>query len=191
MTGSYARFEHYLTTLEVETCPEFCPTVRPCVGHTCLPAPRVWEWASRVNLILTPARLLRGPHSGPGAWRLVHAALRGPRSRRSHVAGKSSKTAAKSRPLRGEVPAGWTQCWPRCVCAACIVRRAGIRADIHEYRPSFSTRSSLSSPHFPRPFECLPNTDADLFSLSLSPLAHSGPEDRRPKPWARLHPLSR
>ena len=23
--GSYARFEHYLTTLEVETCPEFWP----------------------------------------------------------------------------------------------------------------------------------------------------------------------
>ena len=23
--GSYARFEPYLTTLEVETCPEFCP----------------------------------------------------------------------------------------------------------------------------------------------------------------------
>ena len=32
--GSYARFEHYLTTLEVETCPEFCPP-SPVSGPLC------------------------------------------------------------------------------------------------------------------------------------------------------------
>ena len=38
--GPYAPFEHYLTTLEIKTCPEFWP-----------PAPVVWPavrpWASR------------------------------------------------------------------------------------------------------------------------------------------------
>ena len=32
--GSYARFEHYLTTLEVETCPEFLPP-SPVSGPLC------------------------------------------------------------------------------------------------------------------------------------------------------------
>ena len=32
--GSYARFEHYLTTLEVETCPEFWPP-SPVSGPLC------------------------------------------------------------------------------------------------------------------------------------------------------------
>ena len=34
MLGSYARFEHYLTTLEVETCPEFWPP-SPVSGPLC------------------------------------------------------------------------------------------------------------------------------------------------------------
>ena len=32
--GSYARFEHYLTTLEVETCPKFWPP-SPVSGPLC------------------------------------------------------------------------------------------------------------------------------------------------------------
>ena len=34
--GSYAGFEHYLTTLEVETCPEFWPP-SPVSGPLCVP----------------------------------------------------------------------------------------------------------------------------------------------------------
>ena len=43
--GSYARFKHYLTTLEVETCPEFWPP-SPVSGPLCVTVTVPAEWAA-------------------------------------------------------------------------------------------------------------------------------------------------
>ena len=53
--GSYARFEHYLTTLEVETCPEFCPP-SPVSGPLCGATLAGHDWTTRV---VTPIMILR------------------------------------------------------------------------------------------------------------------------------------
>ena len=51
--GSYARFKHYLTSLEVETCPEFWPP-SPVSGPLCrLPfPPRVVAVACRLPRVV-------------------------------------------------------------------------------------------------------------------------------------------
>ena len=67
--GSYARFEHYLTTLEVETCPEFW-SPSPLSGPLCeSPAPRPAPYDLAPPPSRRPSRDARHPlHGGP--WRI-------------------------------------------------------------------------------------------------------------------------
>ena len=67
--GSYARFEHYLTTLEVETCSEFWPP-SPVSGPLCA---RNKEALRDVTMASLKSDASRGRGGGGFIWR------RGPR----------------------------------------------------------------------------------------------------------------
>ena len=97
--GSYARFEHYLTTLEVETSPEFWPP-SPVSG------PYVRRRRATLPLVL--------PHESDQNWQPTWAGLRGTAGLRSASWARSSGgTALENAPQHTPASVAWYMVGPR------------------------------------------------------------------------------